>query len=269
MFIVIALSAIMIAYYQPSNAWDISMMPTINQSVYAAGSAPTIFIPLTGDYLMFTLLPSAATTTTRKNILALPDSSGKRKLLIKRTDELPVERTWAHLDSSIERGDIVCFPHPNKEGKSIAKRVVGLPGEHIEVRSDGSVFVNGGYLEEPYVLDYSIFRANSTVQYWADIPEHSYYVMGDNRSNSRDSRSFGVVSRDLILSKAKFFLWSVHDPGSEHLHADLAKLHPILAGWADWYHFFSGINFEKTFTPVSWLKPRLYKNLRMPVPRTP
>jgi signal peptidase I len=97
----------------------------------------------------------------------------------------------------LDRGEVVAFRYPLDESKSFIKRIVGLPGEQIEMKN-GQVFVNGRQLDEPYVD-----AANRSVDSRAPlaIPEGEYFVLGDNRRNSSDSRHWGNVRRDLIWGK--------------------------------------------------------------------
>ncbi|MEJ7846633.1 MAG: signal peptidase I [Pyrinomonadaceae bacterium] len=98
----------------------------------------------------------------------------------------------------LQRGDLVYFQYPKDITKSYFKRVIGLPKETIEIRS-GDTFINGQPLAEAYINQiYNQIERNlpPTV-----IPADNYFVMGDNRDNSSDSRSWGTISRDLILGK--------------------------------------------------------------------
>jgi signal peptidase I len=110
----------------------------------------------------------------------------------------------------IERGDVVVFWYPLDHSKSFIKRVIGLPGETIELRS-GHVYVDGKELAEPYVpasyLDGSSYGPMK-------IPSGNYFVMGDHRDSSNDSRVFGPVSRPYIYGKAVFAYWPVDHFGS-------------------------------------------------------
>jgi signal peptidase I len=105
----------------------------------------------------------------------------------------------------IERGDIVVFWFPNDPTKSYIKRVIGLPGETVQVRG-GRIFVNGKELQEPY-LEHSlnVAAADEPPTY---VKPHYYFVMGDNRDNSQDSRYWGFVKRDKIKGKAFLIYWS-------------------------------------------------------------
>ena len=104
----------------------------------------------------------------------------------------------------IERGDIIVFWYPNDPSKSYIKRVIGLPGEAVEVR-DGHILIDGQALTEPYLdTRLNMMRASLPPVY---IKEHYYFVMGDNRDNSSDSRIWGLVPEKYIYGKALFRYW--------------------------------------------------------------
>ena len=103
----------------------------------------------------------------------------------------------------IERGDVVVFWYPWDTTKSFIKRVVGLPGETIEIRQ-GIVYVNGAPLDERYVPPQFADRHSHTP---IQVPPDHYFVMGDHRSSSNDSRVFGAVPGKLIYGKAVFVYW--------------------------------------------------------------
>ncbi|MBM3783575.1 MAG: signal peptidase I [Acidobacteria bacterium] len=103
----------------------------------------------------------------------------------------------------ITRGDTVVFWFPRDPSKSYIKRVIGLPGDTVEV-VDGSVRLNGEVIPEPYVP--GEFRDHMTVPA-VRVPEDSFYVMGDHRSASHDSRGWGPVQRRYIYGKAVFVYW--------------------------------------------------------------
>jgi signal peptidase I len=110
---------------------------------------------------------------------------------------------------SIERGDIVVFRYPRDTHKSFIKRVIGLPGDRIHI-SYGHVFVNGVLLPEPYVpSDYLDARSYSEIV----VPSNAYFVLGDHRSMSNDSRDFGPVTRVYIYGKAVFGYWPMEKLG--------------------------------------------------------
>ena len=113
-----------------------------------------------------------------------------------------------HLEP-IERGDIVVFHYPRDPSKSYIKRVIGTAGDHVRI-IDGTVFVNGVALSEPYVPeDYGDTRSMHEVV----VPADSYFVLGDHRSMSNDSREFGAVERKYIYGKAVFVYWPMEKLG--------------------------------------------------------
>jgi signal peptidase I len=101
------------------------------------------------------------------------------------------------------RGDIVVFHPPFPAESPYIKRVIALPGETIQIR-DGTVFINDEPLREDYLLaTATLCRAHCSLT----VPEDAVFVMGDNRSNSSDSRDFGPIMIDSILGEALFSLW--------------------------------------------------------------
>jgi len=109
----------------------------------------------------------------------------------------------------VQRGDMVVFWFPVDPTKSYIKRVIGLPGDAIEV-DNGTVFVNGKALQEDYVPDeYRDRMSMSPYTVGAD----EYFVLGDHRSSSNDSRSWGAVPRHYIYGKAVFVYWPLNKLG--------------------------------------------------------
>jgi signal peptidase I len=110
---------------------------------------------------------------------------------------------------SIQRGDTVVFWWPPDPTKSYIKRVIGLPGDSIRIEN-GQVFVNGKALVEEYVPD--DYRDNSS---WGPkiVPPDDYFVLGDHRSSSSDSRTWGFVRRTDIYGKAVFVYWPLDKMG--------------------------------------------------------
>src|SRR5216684_3148375 len=110
----------------------------------------------------------------------------------------------------IQRGDVVVFWYPLDHSKSFIKRVVGLPGETVEIRQ-GAVYVNGKIVPEPYVPpqyeDLSDFGPKP-------VDKDHYFVMGDHRISSNDSRVFGPVASRFIYGRAVFAYWPVDHFGS-------------------------------------------------------
>jgi signal peptidase I len=111
--------------------------------------------------------------------------------------------------SEIHRGDIVVFWYPRDRSKSFIKRVMGVPGDDVEIRR-GSVHINGSRVEEPY-LDPQFCDHDSLGR--RIVPPGHYFVLGDHRSSSNDSRNWGFVSRELIYGKAVFRYWPISRAG--------------------------------------------------------
>jgi signal peptidase I len=110
---------------------------------------------------------------------------------------------------SIERGDIVVFRYPRDTRKSFIKRVIGLPGDRIRILS-GRVYVNGVPLPEPYVPeDYQDARSYAETV----VPANAYFVLGDHRNSSNDSREFGPIMRGYVYGKAVFGYWPMEKVG--------------------------------------------------------
>ena len=120
----------------------------------------------------------------------------------------------------VNRGDVVVFESPPNEGsatKDLIKRVIGLPGETVESR-DGQVLINGQVLDEPY-LERDVQTRGPMCQVETlpgcqgpekvVVPADTYFVMGDNRANSRDSRFVGAIPDDLIIGRAFVKVWPV------------------------------------------------------------
>ena len=103
-----------------------------------------------------------------------------------------------------QRGDVIIGNHPD-EGYGLIKRVIALPGEWVQVTRD-HVYINGEPLEEPYSQG-----RNNPIYSRTQVPENSYFVMGDNRNHSTDSRSWGMMPRENITGKAWLIYWPLGD----------------------------------------------------------
>jgi len=109
----------------------------------------------------------------------------------------------------IHRGDIVVFWYPKDPSKSFIKRVIGVPGDVVSV-NNGQVFINSSLLEEKYVpRGYQDLESFPPMR----VKEDHYYVLGDHRNASNDSRSWGLVPRKYIYGKAVFRYWPVEKAG--------------------------------------------------------
>ena len=112
----------------------------------------------------------------------------------------------------IRRGDVIVFRYPIDPTRRFVKRVIGLPGDEIRIK-DGIVHVNGQPVDEPYVFENGQsfrFRENRTGE---QVPKGHYYVLGDHRNVSSDSRSWGTIPRDDVIGKAVFRFWPLSEVG--------------------------------------------------------
>ena len=151
----------------------------------------------------------------------------------------------------VHRGDIVVFRYPSNPALDYVKRVVALPGETIEIR-DKVVFIDGSALDEPYVIhvdplvipDKPLLTRRVRDQYGpTTIPEGHYFMMGDNRDESSDSRYWGTVSRALIKGRALMVYWSYSEPPLP-ANATLRELAAEMAGAM--VHFPSKTRWDRT-----------------------
>ena len=114
-----------------------------------------------------------------------------------------------------ERFDIIVFPFQFQDNTYYIKRIIGLPGETVQIMDDGSIYINGEKLEENYGMEVikpeTIGRAAEPIE----LGDDEYFVMGDNRNNSSDSRTdmVGNIKREYIIGKAWLRIWPVSDFG--------------------------------------------------------
>jgi signal peptidase I len=126
-------------------------------------------------------------------------------------DRLFINKFAFHV-GEIHRGDVVVFHYPHDHTKSYIKRVIARPGDLIRI-DHGRVYVNNIYVPEPYVpIRFSDDRTTPTME----LSPGQFFVMGDHRSISSDSRDFGPVTRDLIYGKAAFVYWPMDQAGVVH-----------------------------------------------------
>jgi len=110
----------------------------------------------------------------------------------------------------IQRGDVVVFRYPRDTSKSYIKRVIALPGDRVRI-DEGIVYLNGRQIAEDYLpRQYEDFRSYAETI----VPAHSYFVLGDHRNLSNDSRDFGPVDESYIYGKAVFGYWPVTKLGT-------------------------------------------------------
>ncbi len=119
---------------------------------------------------------------------------------------LPTNRVLFPLGSP-QRGDVMVFRYPEDPSRDFIKRVIGLPGDTVEVKG-GYVYVNGLRADEPYIYE----RPNYPIAAEKVPPDH-YFVLGDNRNNSHDSHIWGMVPREDLIGKAWVVYWPMNEWG--------------------------------------------------------
>jgi len=112
----------------------------------------------------------------------------------------------------IQRGDVIVFRSPQDPKRRFVKRVIGLPGDRIAIKG-GIVHVNGQPVDEPYVYENDRGLRSREKLLTAVVPERSYYVLGDHRNVSSDSRNWKSVPRDAIIGKVMFRFWPPSEVG--------------------------------------------------------
>ncbi|HEV8375483.1 MAG TPA: signal peptidase I [Candidatus Polarisedimenticolia bacterium] len=188
------------------------------QSKIPTGSMiPTLLI---GDYIM-----------VNKHVYAPTSFAWERKLL-------PIRE--------IRRGDIIVFKYPEAPEKDYIKRVIGLPGDVIEVRHR-ELYLNGVLQTEPYIQHISPAGITLDGDNYAPtkVPPDSYFAMGDNRDNSQDSRVWGFVPRDNVKGRAFVIFWSYEEERDAYLHTGM--LDRALAIWSKITHLFTRTRWHRSF----------------------
>jgi signal peptidase I len=147
-----------------------------------------------------------------------------------------LERSLLPIDP-IERGDVIVFKYPEQPDRDFIKRVIGLPGETIEMRNK-KVYINGQPLDEPYVhfifppddaasdaTTITLHDVDPTRSYGpVTVPDRHYFMMGDNRDNSQDSRYWGFMPEDYVKGKALFVYFSFGDDSRQGIVQTLSSI---------------------------------------------
>jgi signal peptidase I len=142
------------------------------------------------------------------------------------TDQFIIVSRLSYILGDPQRGDVVVFHYPQEPDRDFIKRVVGLPGETVNILQ-GRVYIDGRLIDEPYIKDFC--RAKSCDGEWTVGP-HQYFMLGDNRGASKDSQDFGPVDRKYIVGRAFVRYWPPQDWAliSHHRFSDGGALLPTL-----------------------------------------
>jgi signal peptidase I len=166
--------------------------------------------------------------------------------------ETGIERTLLPI-GTIKRGNVIVFKYPVEPDRDFIKRVIGLPGETVELK-DKKVYINGKPLEEPYVhflqppsgqsafheeTGYDVRERYGPVT----VPQNQYFVMGDNRDNSQDSRYWGFLPRDYVKGKALLIYWSYE--GDREDYQDESASATIKGLVSVFTHFFTRTRWDR------------------------
>jgi signal peptidase I len=153
----------------------------------------------------------------------------------------PIEQKLLPIDP-IKRGDVIVFKFPEDPERDFIKRTIGLPGDTIELRNK-KVHINGKALDEPYV--HFLFPApgdtpeedfDVRVHYGpVTVPPNHYFMMGDNRDNSEDSRYWGFLPREYVKGKAAFVYWSFEDAEEGQPSSGIARFFTTIR-WSRLFH---------------------------------
>lgn len=117
-----------------------------------------------------------------------------------------------------ERGEIIIFRPPLEIKRNYIKRIIGVPGDKIEI-TDGEIYINSEKLEEPYVKSRSYENIPPTI-----VPDNSFFVLGDNRPNSSDSRYWGFVPRKNVVGRAWIVFWPLNKIRLPWKHSPIYQL---------------------------------------------
>ncbi len=158
----------------------------------------------------------------------------------------------------IRRGDIVVFKYPEDPERDFIKRVIGLPGETLEVK-DKRVYINGTRLEEPYVhyleppsasTEYAEVTSFDLRERYGpvQIPADKYFVMGDNRDNSQDSRYWGFLPREYVKGRALMIYWSYESETEDYQQTGLGATIKNLLSVVT--HFFTRTRWGRMFQVI-------------------
>jgi signal peptidase I len=145
----------------------------------------------------------------------------------------PIERALLP-ERTIRRGDIIVFKYPEDRERDFIKRVIGLPGETLEVK-DKRVYINGKKVDEPYVhfleppqgtSSYSEITSYDLRERYGpiSIPADKYFVMGDNRDNSQDSRYWGLLPREDVKGRAVMIYWSYESETEDYQQTGIGAI---------------------------------------------
>jgi signal peptidase I len=155
----------------------------------------------------------------------------------------------------VRRGDVIVFKYPDEPERDFIKRVIGLPGETVELRAK-KVYIDGQPLDEPYV--HFLLPASEAQEITSfdvrerygpvKVPDSQYFVMGDNRDNSQDSRYWGFLPAHYVKGRALMIYWSYESGREDYLDEGVGATAKRLLSVVT--HFFTKTRWERLFHPI-------------------
>jgi signal peptidase I len=155
----------------------------------------------------------------------------------------------------IRRGDVIVFKYPEDPERDFIKRVIGLPGETVELRNK-KVYINGQGIDEPYVHFLEAASAGQEVTSFdvrerygpVTVPPEQYFVMGDNRDNSQDSRYWGFLPRSYVKGEALMIYWSYESQTADYQATGVGE--NVKGLFSVITHFFTRTRWERLFRQI-------------------
>jgi signal peptidase I len=206
------------------------------------------------ESIVITAIIALFATTYVVQAFKIPTGSMESNLLI--GDHLLVNKFVYGLHSNwmsallpykpLKRGDVIVFKYPHNPEVAYVKRLIGLPGEKVEMVGR-TVYIDGKPLQEKYT---QYIDAGSIYEHYGpfNVPEGKYFAMGDNRDNSQDSRFWGFVPRENIIGKALVIYWSYETPRDEYLQTGVSDR---LKQFADVFmNFFTKTRWRRTLMVI-------------------
>ncbi|RPI27634.1 MAG: signal peptidase I [Acidobacteria bacterium] len=220
---------------------------------YVTTVVMTIFALFVTTYVVH---PMTVPTPSMEPTIMVGDRLLIDKFTVRNSFLPPVPGTPEH---EIRRGDIIVFKFPKQPEVLYVKRAIGLPGDTVEIRSK-NVYINGQQLDEPYKVhsDPNVYPADPSHFYIGEgqrdnlspvtIPPGHYFMMGDNRDDSADSRYFGLLPRDHIVGRPLIVFWSYEDERDAYLRTSTPEVLKLYAERV--IYFFTRTRWSRMFRVV-------------------
>jgi len=189
-----------------NNNYKISLTPSIVEEELKRETYKVKYINLLKNTIFTLIVVAAIITIISSYILSVFEVSGESMIPNLNEGQIVV----AFHDKSIKANDVIAFYQGNK---ILIKRVIATQGSYVNIDDDGNVYVDGNLLEEPYVLEKTL--GDSDIKYPYQVPDGHYFVLGDKRNTSIDSRYdiIGAVSNENVIGKVVISVWPLNKMG--------------------------------------------------------